>query len=297
MTPATTSNWADGIDPALRTKLDTWSGSIPDEVNKYYTVADTDRESEYVLTTGDLGAAEPFGGTVSFGAVKQNYKKTITMVEYVKGTSIQYRLIKTQQVEVVKSIMMALSQALPLRWIADAYAWANFGFSTFTTGDGLALFNSAHTSAVGGSTQSNVGTTEMSYAGVDATAVAMSKFNSPNDNPMFDRKPDTIWCPNDLESYANEIVGSKGKPDAVTNNTNYYYGRYNVVASRVITDTNNWGMSNMKRMKEAMRWFNVVKKETMRDREFTSLVSRWVQYSFYGYGCADPLWGYAHNVA
>ncbi len=296
-TPATTANWADAIDASVRRKLDTWSGEIPQEAEKYFTVKDTDRETESILTTGDLGPAEEFTGNIGFDPVKQNYRKNITMVEYVKGTSIQYRLIKTQQVAVVESIVKALSKALPLRWITSAYAWANLGFSTFTTGDGLALYHTAHTSNAGGSNQGNLGTSELAYSSVDATVILMAKFNSPNDNPMFDRKPNCIWVPTDLVSYANEIVGSKGKPDAVTNNTNYYYGKFDIVESRVISDTNNWGMLNKERMKEAMFWFNVEKKLALRDREMSSLVSRWAMYSFYGIGCADPFWTYGHQVS
>lgn len=297
MTPATSANWADAIDASVRRKLDTWSGDVPDEASKFFTIKDTDRETESILTTGDLGPAEEFTGQIGFDPVKQNYRKNITMVEYVKGTSIQYRLIKTQQVTVVESIVKALSQALPLRWITSAYAWANLGFTTFTTGDGLSLYNSAHTSNVGGSNQSNVGALELSYAAADSTVIAMAKFNSPNDNPQFDRKPDTVWVPTDLVSYAHEIFDSKGKPDAVTNNTNYYYGKFDIVESRVIEDTNNWGMFNSQKMKEAMFWFNVEKKLSLRDRELSSLVSRWAMYSFYGIGCADPFWTYGHLVS
>jgi hypothetical protein len=296
-TPATQANWADAIDASVRKKIDTWTGDVPEEVGKYFTVKDTDRETESILTTGDLGAAEPFTGQIAFEGAKQNYRKNISMVEYVKGTSIQYRLIKTQQVAVVESSLKALSRALPLRWITSTYAWANLGFSTFTVGDTLALYHTAHTSNVGGSNQGNLGTSELAYSSVDATVVLMKKFNSPNDQPLFDRKPDAIWVPSDMCAYANEIVGSKGKPDAVTNNTNYYYGQFDVIESRVIADTNNWGMLNKARMKEAMYWFNVEKKLTLKDKELSSLVSRWVVYSFYGIGCADPFWTYGHAVS
>lgn len=296
-TPATTANWADGIDAAVREKLDAWRGEIPKEIDRYFTVRDTDRETESVLTTGDLGAAEPFTGEISFTPVKQNYRKNITQVEYVKGTSIQYKLIKTQQIDAVDSILMALANSLPLRWITDAYRWMNEGFSTYTTADGVSLFNTAHTSNVGGANQGNSGTSELSYAAVDATVVLMARFNSPADNPLFDRKPNAIVVPTDLASYASEIANSKLKPDLSTNNTNYYYGKFDVIESRVISDTNNWAMINKEWMKKSQRWFNVVKKETLRDREMSSLVSRYAEYSFFGFGAIDPFWCYGHAVS
>lgn len=296
-TPATTGNWADAIDPAVRNKIDVWMGKIPMEIEKYFTVRETDRETESIITTGDMGPAEVFTGEIPFDLVKQNHRKNITQVEYVKGASIQYKLIKTKQVDVVDSILKALANALPLRWITSCYEFANNGFSTYLTADGKSLYNTAHTSGVGGSNQGNSGTSELSYSSVDATVVLMSKFNSPNDNPLFDRKPNAIWVPENLAAYANEIVGSKGKPDGQTNNTNYYYGMYDVVASRVISDTNNWGMFNKEKMREMQKWYNVVKKETMRDREMTSLVSRWAVYAFYGFGVVDWTWTYGHNVS
>lgn len=296
-TPATTTQWADGIDPAVRWSIDQGRGEIPKEKNMWFSVKDSDRETESVLSFGDLVAMGQFTGNIDFEPMKQNFRKNITAVEYAKGTSIQYRLVKTQQLNIVDAIGKALGRAELLRYLIACYDWINNGFGSYTVGDTLSLFNTAHTSNVGGGNQSNSGTLELSYANVDATVVAMGKFLTPSDQMAFDTKPDTLVVPLDLEAYANEIAGSKGKPDAITNNINYYYGRFDVIAARPISDTNNWAMVNKKRMKENQFWFDVVPRETERDREISSKVARWTVYAFFGYGSAGWDWCYGQNVA
>lgn len=298
-TPIASSNWADALDPRIKIGVKTAAGKIPEEQGMWFTAHDSSLEQENILTYGDMGAMEQFQGNISFDVMKQEYKKTITNVQFAKGASIEYKLVLTQQLPVVDQIAEALGRTLKLKNLSACYDWFNLATSTYTTGDTLAIASASHTSndSRGPATQSNLGTTELSYASFDAAYVAMQKFLTPTSQMDFELKPDTLVVPIDLEAYASEIIGSKGKPDAVTNNINAYNGKVSVIAARPITDTNNWALVNKKRMKEQQHWYNVQTPMYLKDREISTLVMRRVLYTFFGYGSAGWRWLYFSNVA
>lgn len=290
-TPIVTGQWADALDPRIKIGVKTAFGAIPMEIDKWFTQHDTTLAEDNMLSFGDFGAMEQFTGSVSFDIMKQEYKKTVTHIEYAKGASIQRKLVKTNQLNVVDAITANLGRSAQLRYLLSAYDWMNLATSTYTTGDGLSLANSAHTSNDSrGVTQSNTATVELSYASFDAQYIAMQKYLSATSNIDFELKPDCLVVPIDLESYATEIVGSKGKPDYQTNNINFYYGMVDVVAARPISDTNNWAFVNKARMKASQHWFTVEKLQTLKDEEISTLVRRWVLYCYYGYGAVDWRW-------
>lgn len=272
-------------------------GQIPDLNSQFFTVSNSALEHEDTLSIGDTEAIGEFTGTLEYDEVQENYRKRITNIEYARGLAIQRKLWETQQRRVIGRLSEHLGQKTKLRYLADSVALFNNAFNTtYTGGDGLALCSTAHTSAVGGSNQSNSGTTALSPAAVDATYVLMCKFNTNKDNPMFE-KPDTIIVPIDLEAYANEISGSKGQVDSENNNINTYYGRFKIISTRMLDDTNNWFMANMDRMKKNQDWFTVVKHEFGQDKDFNSLVLRYYVYFFYGFGFNQWDHIYGQNVS
>ena len=295
-TPISEKNWAAALDPRVKIGVRTAFGKVPDEIGKWFTKHSTTLAEDRILSYGDMGAMEPFTGQVSFDVMKQEYQKTITHVEYAKGASVQYKLVLTKQLNVIDEIVRAWGRSAQLRYLTSCYEWFNFATSSYTTGDTLSIANSSHTSNDSrGTTQSNLGTDALSFAAFDAAIVAMQKYLTPTSQMDFELKPDALAVGVDMESYAAEIVGSKGKPDVVTNNVNYYYGKLDVIAARPITDTNNWAVINRKRMKESQHWFTVAPIQKLKDRDISTLVSRWVLYCYYGFGSGDWRWMYYGN--
>lgn len=273
-------------------------GGIPDDQKQFFSVEKSDRETEDLLSIGDTEPIGEFTGQLDYDQVKENYRKRITNTEYARGLAIQRKLWETGQQRVIRRLSEHFGEKVKLRILTDSYALLNNAFSeVYTGGDGKALCDTAHTSNVGGSNQGNEGTTALSAVAVDSTYVLMVQFNTNNDNPRFDTKPDTIIVPTALEAYAAEIVGSKGKVDSANNNINFYYGKFKVIGSRMLTDQNNWFMANAKRMRENQVWFNVVRHEFNKDRDFNSFALRWSVYMFYGFGFNDWDHIYGHAVS
>jgi len=112
-----------------------------------------------------------------------------------------------------------------------------------TTGDcydGQDFFDASHSSADSG-TQSNLGSSALSAASLDATRIAMAKFA--NDRGVrMGIIPDTIVIPVDLERVAKELILSPYNPESANQVVNTNQGTYRIIVSPWLTDTNNWFM-------------------------------------------------------
>lgn len=297
-TPISTQQWAANVGPVVKKSFAFGFDRIPEEKDLFYSVQSSDKEQEILLSIGDIGAMGPFTGSLDFDVIRQNYTKTVVAQEYARAIGIQRKFIRTDQLRVVKKMSEMLGKAAKRRVLADSYSFLINAFNTsFTTGDGLALCYSAHTSNVGGSNQGNAGSSALAPASVDATRILINRFNTNRDNAQFDTNPDTIIVPLELESYAEEIVKSKGKVDVLNNNINVHYGKYKVIASRLLQNTKNWFMADSKLMKENQLWFDVDKLELEKDVDFSTKVSRWSAYMYYGFGSEGWQHIYGHNVS
>ena len=291
-----TNNWSSNIGPTIKKGFAFGFERIPEEVGLFHTRETSNKESEKLMSFGDIGAMGEFSGSLDFDQVKENYNKTVTAREYAQAIGAQKKLVLTDQVRAIEQISKALGRSARRRYLADAYSWLINGFTTVNTGgDTLALFSTAHTSNVGGATQSNSGTTAMSPAAVDATRILMLRYNTNRDNAQFESTPDTLIVPLELESYAEEIVKSKGKVDALNNNINVHYGKYKVIASRLLVNSTRWFMVDSKKMKEHNMWFDVQKLELEKDVDFSTKVSRWSAYCYYGFGFERWEHAYGQN--
>lgn len=273
-------------------------GGIPQDRETFFSIEKSNRETENMLSIGDMDVVGPFTGQLAYDEVKENYRKQVTNTEYARGLAIQRKLWETDQIRVIRRLSEHFGEKMKLRYLTDAYALLNNAFNTtYTGGDTLGLCSTAHTSNVGGTNQGNSGTSALSAAAVDATRVSMTQFNTNKDNPRFDTIGDTLIVPTALEAYATEIVKSKGKVDSANNNINFHYGTYKVIASRMLTDQNNWFMVNSALMKKNQVWFEVVKHEFNKDTDFNTFAQRWSVYAFYGFGFERWEHIYGHAVS
>lgn len=268
-------------------------GKLPDHQKLFFDVQSSDNEHEDLLTIADTQPIGAFTGQLEYDEVVETYKKRITNTEYARGLAIQRKLWLTGQKRVIGRLSEHFGEKAKLRRLSDSWALWNNAFSTvYTGGDALALCSTAHTSGTVGANQSNSGTLSLAPAAVDSTEIAFGKFNTNTDNPLFD-KPDMMIVPLDLANYAAEISKSTGKVDTNYNNVNVFYGRYKVVASRLLTNTKNWFLVNEKKMKENQVWFEVLRHEFGQDKEFNTLLLRYYVYMFYGFGFSE--WNHVYG--
>ena len=107
---------------------------------------------------------------------------------------------------------------------------------------------------------------------------------------------DMLIVPMDKEEDAWVIISSKGEPETDNNNRNFHYGKYKLAVWDELTSQYNWFCIDSRLMKLNLLWFDRVKLELNKDKDFNTYESRWSAYMRYSYGWRDSIWIYGHNA-
>lgn len=292
----TTGNFQDALEPIAIKNFQLGFKEKPQERDMIFEVKKSKKLIETYLEIGDIGAMNEFSGDLEYEDVTQGYKMTIEAKEYAKGIKIQKKFVLTDQLDVVESLPRLLGLAARRLMLSDTFFMFNNGFSSFTTLDTLSLYNTAHTSNNGGATQSNRGTSAFSEANVEAARRAMHNFGT-NTDQLFDIQPDMLIVPRALEQAAYELISSSGKVDTANNNANFHKGKYKLLVSDYLEDTNNWFLVDSELMKMFNVWNTVAPLEFKQAEQFDNYAARYGAYMFYGYGSRDWRWTYGNTVA
>lgn len=288
----TEGNWQDALEPIARKNFNVGKKEIPVEKKMLFAVEKSDKLTETYLEHGDIGSMEEFSGSVPYDNVAQGYKMTITAREFAKGIKIQRKFVRTDQLDIVKSLPKMLGLAARRRVASDVFYGYNNAFNTaMLTLDGLQLCSSAHTSNQQdiSTTQSNRVTTAFSAVAVEAARILMKRFMTNKDN-KFEVMPDMLLVPRDLEEAAYELTASSGKVDTANNNRNFHQGKWKVVVSDWLDDSNNWFMIDSDLLKQYAVWNDVDTMDFRQAEDFDGLVAKYLAYMFYGFGMRD--WRY-----
>lgn len=256
----------------------------------FYKVEKSDKQTETHLEIGDFEQVPEFTGDLQYADWQEGYKNTITNKEYLLGLKIEYRWQRFDQLRVAKQASEMLGLAMKRRIASDSVYWANNMFNgAYTTRDGAALCSSSHTSDVGGTTQSNYGTTAFNAVSLSAARIAHRKLVSNTDNPL-DIMPNMLVGSIDLDDYFQEVVKSKSRPYSDQNDINVHYGKFQTVTDVRISDANNWGLVDTDLMKQFQIWQEVDPVAFEKDSEFEGRISKYLVSALYGFGSIGWEW-------
>lgn len=270
-----------------------WESMLP----LLFRYVDAEQGTENDLETGDVGVVPKFEGVISFDDFKEGFKKQTTEIEYALGLKVQRRLLRNDLYDVVRDRVGLLAQSFRQKQEDIGASIFNNGFNTtHTTGDGLQLFSAAHTSKVGGTNQSNLGSSSLSAANVEVTRQLMVKWKTNRDNTMR-TTPDLLLVSTENHERAWEIVNSYGKMDTANNNRNFHYGKYNLaVWDNFLTDPDNWFMIDSKKMKRYLKYRIWEPVSFFKSGEFDTITQKYAGYMSNNVSTVEWRWGFGHEV-
>ena len=253
--------------------------------------------TEFDLEAGDIGEVPEYNGTISFDEVKEGFKLSTTEQEYALGIKVQRRLLRNDLYDVIRRQVGLLSSAFRQKKEQIGASIFNNAFNTtHVVGDGLPLSDTAHPSAVGGSDQSNKGSSAFSPANVEATRILMVKFRTNRDNIRVST-PDLLLVPTDLHEKAWELLNSYGRIETSNNNRNFHYGKYKLaVWDNFLTDTNNWFMIDSRQMKDYLKFYVWEQVQFFRSGEFDTITQKFAGYMSNNPSSVEWRWIFGHEV-
>lgn len=290
-------NFQDALEPIAIKNFQLGYKEKPMERDMIYTVRKSTKLTETFLELGDIGAFPDFDEELDYEVPNQGYKMTITATEMAKGIEIRKKFVLTDQLDIVEGLPKLLGLSARRRQKRDVFSIFNDAFNTnLTTIDGLQLCSSAHTSNNGGSNQSNRATSAFSPANVETARQAMKAFTT-NTDGIFEVNPDMLIVPRALEEAAYELISSSGKVDTANNNANFHKGKYKLLVSDELDDSNNFFVVDSELMKLFCIWNTVANLEFGQAENFNGISARYLAYMFYGRGTRDWRFVRGHEVS
>jgi hypothetical protein len=190
----------------------------------------------------DLFVQVQEGEDYSFVTTKQGASKTLSINKYGLGISISEEAIADGKFDELADLIKKLARsAQESREIAFVNL-INNGFTTEQTPDGVSAFNSAHTMPSGG-TFSNVlpVASDLSESSLQTARYLFSTAFIGDTGIIYKMRPSKLLVHPANEAYAEELVGSSGKPDSNDNNLNSLLRhRIEVVSSPHLTSEDAW---------------------------------------------------------
>lgn len=291
-------NWPDLLVPGLRKVFDNSYRERASNIGILFNVQSSQKAVEHDLTTGAILDFAPMNGIVPYDDMGEGYRTDYTHQELARGIKVERKLVDDDLYNIINKRPRMLGLAARRRRETDGASMFNNAFNSgITGGDGVALCSSAHPSNNGGATQGNVGTLDLTDVNLEATRRLMVNFHDDRDG-IIEVIPDFLLVPLQLEQVAFEIINSRGKVDTALNNANFHFGKYKLLVwPNYLSSSLNWFLMDSVMMKEYHLWFDRIKPEFQKDREFDTYNAKYAGYMRYSFGWSDWRSIFGNNPA
>lgn len=296
--PAIAEHFGDLLTAGFRKIFSGQFNQIPSMLPDLYNMQTSDKPEEKDSAVGGFADFTEFTGTVSYDEVYQQYDKTYSFTEYVRGFKIQRRLADDDLYGIMNKKPMGLAVAARRTREKNGAATFNNSFTSTTgTGDGSSLVASDHSSLTPGvADQSNTGTSALSATAVESNRTSMVDFRD-SEGEKISVIPDLLLVPRNLEQTAWEIIASRGKVETANNNANFHFGKYKLAVWDFLTDSNNWWSIDSNLMNMFLLWFDRIPLEFARDKDFDTYLAKYSSYMRYTQGFSDWRWIFGQLVS
>ena len=229
--------WPDLLDPRFRKIYGDELKTLPQVGPSIFHMETSTRNIEKESSASGLSKLirRSEGQAISYEDEVQGFDVTYTHVEDSLGTSVSNLLWEDDQFNVIKRKPANLAKAkirTQENMMADIF---NYGFtaggggmSTFTSGDALALFSTAHTREDGGATQSNMTTADLAEDSIEAALLAI-RTTLDHKGQLYLAKGDTLCVAPALEKEARILLNTTQRVGTANNDINPYQGALKLV--------------------------------------------------------------------
>lgn len=240
---------------------------VDKSVMALYDVTDTDEATSELSQVDGYGYArrQGEGAATPRGSIKQGYSIILNQETISLEDEITWKMRRFDKYREINKMLAGMGEAAAMRMVLDLTHQLTFGFSSsFTnmdgetvstvTGDGLSIFNSAHTITGSSATFSNIisGAPRFGRAGLEAGEALFTRMINMNGIKIMSR-PDTIITSDDPETCnaVAEFLESQGSPDSAENSKNPYYRKYKHIVLPLLATTATGAVDTTK----AKYWF------------------------------------------
>ena len=270
-----------------------------DEHSACYDAEASDRSFEEEVKLSGFAAApvKPEGSGISYDAAQESFTarynhETIAMGFSITEEAMEDNLYDSLSARYTKALARAMAHTKQVK----AMVPFNNGFSTaFSSGDGVALFSTAHPLVSGGTNSNRPATAgDLNETSLEAAVIQIAKWTDER-GLLIAARPRKLIIPPDLQFVAKRVLGSELRPGTADNDINAVRVMGVVpeghAVNHYLTDVDAWFL--MTDVPNGMKHFTRVAMETSMDGDFDTGNVRYKARERYSFGVSDPLgvWG------
>ena len=265
-----------------------------DEHKEIYETESSERsfEEEVALAGFDAAPVKNEGSAISYDNAQESYTarynhETVAMGFMITEEAMEDNLYDSLSGRYTKALARAMAYTKQVK----AATPLNNGFSSYQSGDGVAMFSTAHP-LVSGGTNSNRPTTgaDLNETSLEAAVIAIAKWTDQR-GLLIAARPRRLVVPPDLMFVATRILDSEQRPSTADNDINAIRNNGTIPegyrVNHYLTDTNAWFM--ITDVPNGMKNFERAPMTTAMDGDFNTGNVRYKARERYSFGVSDPL--------
>ena len=268
--------------------------SYDNEHEQIYSTENSDRSFEEELKISGFGAApvKAEGAQIMYDTAQESFVARYTHETIAMGFAVTEEAMEDNlYVSLSGRYTKALARAMAYTKQVKAMAPLNLGFTTFNSGDGVSLFNTAHP-LVSGGTNSNrpaVGA-DLNEASLEDAIIQISGWTDERGLKIAAQARKLI-VPSALQFVATRLLKSEYQPGSANNDVNAIVSTgvlpEGFAVNHYVTDTNAFYLTTD--VPDGMKHFVRSPMQTSMDGDFNTGNVRYKARERYSFGVSDPL--------
>lgn len=229
--------WPDLLDPSIRMIYGEELKAIPNKYSQIFNIFSSDKNNEKDSSASGLSklVERSEGEAITYEDENQGYDVTYTHREFALGTSVtnvmweddQFNVINRKPRNLARAEMRTVEQSAA-DIFNNGFTAGGGGLATFTSGDSVALFSTAHPRTDGGANQSNYTTADLAEDSLETAEVTM-RSTLDDKGQLVLVQPDTLLVPPALEKEARILLESTGRVGTGNNDINPVQGKFKLI--------------------------------------------------------------------
>ena len=284
--------------PGLNALFGMEYGKYENEHAEIYETETSERSFEEEVKLSGFGAApvKPEGSAISYDNAQESFTARYNHETVAMGFSITEEAMEDNLYDSLSArYTKALARAMAYTKQVKAASLLNTGFTTFTSGDGVTLFNTAHPTVAGGtnsnrpSVDADLNETSLEQAVIDIAAYKDER------GLLIAARPRKLIVPPSLMFVATRLLQTELRVGTADNDINAINTNGSIPegyrVNHYLTDNDAWYLTTD--IPNGMKHFVRVAMSTSMDGDFDTGNVRYKARERYSFGVSDPLSMYA----
>ena len=232
------------------------------------------------------------GSSIAYDTAQESFTARYNHETIATGFSITEEAMEDNLYDSLSArYTKALARAMAYTKQTKAAALLNTGFDTYTSGDGVTLFNASHPTVAGG-TNSNrpAAGADLNETSLEAAVISIAAYVDER-GLLIAARPKKLIVPPDLMFVATRILDSTLRPGTSDNDVNAINYSSTVpegyAVNHYLTDSNAWFLTTD--IPNGMKHFTRTPLSTSMDGDFDTGNVRYKARERYSFGVSDPL--------